>query len=363
MNPDYWYAVEYDRVVKPGQVVEVGFWGESIALYRGEDGELRAMENRCAHRQLKLSLGEVTGCNLTCAYHGWSYGEGGRLVAVPHDLFGRPIPSMRIRTYPVKVRYGLIWIFPGDPARSAQRAIPDIPELEGPNRRACVPLDFTWRAHHSTVTDNICGDLTHGHLHRKYAAFADARLLTCDTQADRMLARYQLKMLGGPISGRFFDRRRVRMDTIDICFEYPYQWSDLGGQIKQWCLFLPVDRRTTRMFFLLFFGEVKIPFVPLRIPQRFLTPVIKIGNPLFVRGVLNQDGFAIEAEQDGYEAHFDAPVIELNPVVSQVRELTIRKWEEHLARRGALQTHAPSTDPGEPNERWAREARPENIGS
>jgi nitrite reductase/ring-hydroxylating ferredoxin subunit len=131
LDPNYWYPVEYDRAVRPGQVVEVVFWNTSLALYRGSDGELRVLENRCAHRQLPLTLGEVDGCHLACAYHGWTYDGQGRLVGIPHDLFGRPMPSLAIGSYPVKVRYGLIWVFPGDPARARERSIPDIPELEG----------------------------------------------------------------------------------------------------------------------------------------------------------------------------------------------------------------------------------------
>ena len=61
LHPDYWYAVEYDRAVQPGRVVEIQFWKTSIALYRGRDGQLRALENRCAHRQLKLSAGDGLG--------------------------------------------------------------------------------------------------------------------------------------------------------------------------------------------------------------------------------------------------------------------------------------------------------------
>ncbi|MDD5034565.1 MAG: Rieske 2Fe-2S domain-containing protein, partial [Methylococcaceae bacterium] len=64
MDPDRWYVVEYDDAVKKGQVKEVTFWNTSIALFRGEDGELSAVRNRCPHRQLKLSHGEVDGCNL-----------------------------------------------------------------------------------------------------------------------------------------------------------------------------------------------------------------------------------------------------------------------------------------------------------
>ena len=64
------------------------------------------------------------GCVLTCAYHGWSYGEDGRARGIPHDRCGRPMPSLRIAAYPVQVRYGLVWLFPGDPARRAAPAAP-----------------------------------------------------------------------------------------------------------------------------------------------------------------------------------------------------------------------------------------------
>src|SRR5439155_11318323 len=70
LHPDYWYAVEHDRAVRPGQAVEVRFWNISIVLYRGTDGRLCALENRRALRQLKLYFHHVDGCNLTCAYHG-----------------------------------------------------------------------------------------------------------------------------------------------------------------------------------------------------------------------------------------------------------------------------------------------------
>jgi 4beta-methylsterol monooxygenase len=343
LSPDYWYAVEYDRAVKPGQVVEVTFWNTSIALYRGCDNVLRAVENRCGHRQLKLSLGEVTGCTLTCAYHGWSYGEEGQLVGIAHDLFGRPMPSIRIRAYPVRVRYGLIWLFPGDPARATARAIPDIPELEGPDRWACVPLDFTWRAHHSMIIDNV-SDFTHAWLHRKYQPFTDARLTRCETHGDRVFVSYKTRIGMGRISKLFVDRRRIDTNAIDLCYEYPYQWSDTDGKIKHWCFVLPVDECTTRVFFLFYFESLNIPLLPLRIPRVLMTVVLRISNRLLIEPLLRQDGFAVEAEQRAYETHWDQPIPDLNPAVGMFQQLTIRKWKEHLAGAPA----PPSTESGAP---------------
>lgn len=331
MHPDYWYPVEYDRAIKKGQVVEVKFWKTSIAVYRGMDGVLRAMENRCAHRQLKLSLGQVDGCNLTCAYHGWCYSGEGKVVHIPHDLFGKPMATFQVGTYPVKVRYGLVWIFPGDPALAEVRKIPDIPELEGPDRWACVPVDLTWQAHHSMILDNV-SDFTHAYLHRKYRPFWDAKLTRCEAVGDRVYVSYQTPVGGGRISGLFVDRKATDTNHIDLCYEYPFQWSNTGGKIKHHCFVLPIDERTTRSFFLFYFDLVKVPFTRIQVPQRLMTWVLKVANRVLIKPLLAEDGMAVEAEQDGYETHHTAPVAELNPAVALFQQLTVRKWEEHLAK-------------------------------
>lgn len=331
LDPDYWYAVEYDRAVKRGRVLEIKFWNNSIALYRGVDGQVRALENRCVHRQLKLSCGQVNDCNLVCAYHGWTYNGEGRVVEIPHDLFGRPMPSFKVRSYPVQVRYGLIWIFPGDPAIAEQRKIPDIPELDGSDRWACVPVDFTWQAHHSMIIDNV-SDFTHAYLHRKYRPFVDPKMTRCETQGDRVFVSYHTKIGTGRFSGLFVDRSRVDTNSIELCHEYPYQWSNTGNKIKHWCFILPIDQRTTRVFFLFYFDALKIPFTPWRIPKWMMTPILRIANRVSIKPLLREDGDAVEAEQEGYDAHFDAPHPEFNHAVIQFQQLTVRKWEEHLAR-------------------------------
>jgi phenylpropionate dioxygenase-like ring-hydroxylating dioxygenase large terminal subunit len=335
LNPDYWYAVEYDQAVKPGHVIEVKFWNRSVALFRGEDGKLAAIEDRCAHRQVKLSLGEVHGCNVVCAYHGWSYNSEGRVTAIPHELFGRKMPNFRVPSYPVRVRYGLIWIFFGDPALADERQIPEIPELKGPHRWACVPLDFTWKAHHSMIIDNI-NDFTHAHLHRKRRPFSDAKLTRCEAVEDRVFVSYDTRVGTGPISGLFVDRSRVNTNHMDLCYEYPYQWSNTDGKIKHWCFLLPVDKRTTRAFFLFYFDALRIPLTPFRIPQRVLGMVLRIANWTTIKPLLAEDGWALEAEQEAYEQHFDAPLAELNPAIGLFHQLTIRKWEERLSRTGKL---------------------------
>ena len=331
MNPDYWYAVEEVRHVKPGTVVEVVFWGQSIALYRTEDGSFHAVENRCLHRQLKLSLGVVEGCRLVCAYHGWEYDENGCLAAIP-DLFGRDrVPRLSIRTYPVKVRYGLVWLFPGDPELAEERRIPEIPELEGRGRWACVPLTATMSAHHSMVIDNVC-DFSHAYLHRRYRPFMGATLTRNETLGDSVHLAYETRVGRGRISGLFVDHERLDTNHMELCYEYPYQWSNTDDEIKHWLFVLPIDERTTRAFFLFYFKSLKIPFLPVRIPRFAMNAVLKIAKRMLIGPLLTEDRVAVEAEQEGYERHWDGPPIEVNPIVRAFQKVTVRKWQEHLER-------------------------------
>lgn len=343
LHPDYWYPVEWDRNVARGQVTQVTFWRRAFALFRGEDGLLRAIEDRCVHRQLKLSIGKVQGNELVCAYHGWVYNGDGALTCVKHDLFGKPLPSYKIESLPVRVRYGLIWIFPGDPELASKRHIPDIPELEGPDRWGCAPADFTWKAHHSMVIDNV-SDFTHAWLHRKYRPFDDAKLTRLETVGDNVHVSYDTQVGRGRISGLFVDRKAVNTNAMDLCYEYPYQWSDTDGKIKHWLFVLPIDERTTRAFFLFYFKGFKIPFLPISLPKSLMTPLLAVASHTLVKPLLSEDGVAVQAEQEGWEAHWDETAAEINPCIRQFQNVTIRKWEEHLAQKPATSRTARRID-------------------
>ncbi|MCY3852599.1 MAG: Rieske 2Fe-2S domain-containing protein [Gammaproteobacteria bacterium] len=332
MDPDYWYAVEEVRRVKPGTVVEVVFWKRAIALFRAKDGSFHAVEDRCAHRQLKLSLGHVEDCRLVCAYHGWQYDGGGQRAGGPREHLGENCENVSIRSYPVKVRYGLVWLFPGDPEKAESRQIPDIPELEGPDRWACVPLTFTWSAHHSMVIDNV-SDFSHAHLHRQYRPFVGATLTRCKTIGDDVHLSYDTQVGRGRISGLFVDHKKLDTNHMDLCYQYPYQWSNTDDAIKHWLFVLPIDERTTRTFFLFYFKSLKIPLLPIHFPRLAMTAVMKISNRVLIGPLLRQDQYALEGEQEGYEKHWDALPVEFNPVVEAFQDVTVRKWREYLARK------------------------------
>lgn len=185
------------------------------------------------------------------------------------------------------------------------------------------------------VVDNV-SDFTHAWLHRSYRPFEEGAILTrCETIGDNVHLAYDTKVGRGRISGLFVDHKRIRTNHMKLCFQYPYQWSNTDDEIKHWLFVLPIDERTTRNFFLFYFKSLKIPLLPVRIPRFAMSAVLKISNRLLIGPLLDQDRFAVEAEQEGYERHWEARPIEFNPVVQAFQSVTVRKWREYLAHSAA----------------------------
>ena len=65
-HPDHWYPLAWSREVKLGKTYATHFAGEPIVLVRPKEGDVFALEDRCAHRQVPLSQGVVSGCAVRC---------------------------------------------------------------------------------------------------------------------------------------------------------------------------------------------------------------------------------------------------------------------------------------------------------
>ena len=115
---NYWYPIFSSKSVgrKP---VSITVMKEPIVLMRTIDGGVRALSDKCAHRGTLLSVGEgrmLKGTDtITCPYHGWTYDlNNGMCVAVLPEGPDSEVPGkIRIRSYPVEERKGIIWIWMG----------------------------------------------------------------------------------------------------------------------------------------------------------------------------------------------------------------------------------------------------------
>lgn len=96
--------------------------GIPLVLYRTEDGEAVAFDDRCPHRRFSLSKGRLDGDTIECGYHGFTFDRGGHCVRIPAQ---NNIPNRyAVRKYPLHERWEWIWIWMGDPALADPALIP-----------------------------------------------------------------------------------------------------------------------------------------------------------------------------------------------------------------------------------------------
>ena len=88
--------------------------GRQIALFDTPDG-IYACNNRCPHEGYPLREGTLDeGCTLTCNWHNWKFD-----LRDGSNLYG----GDRLRTYPVELRNGDIWVDLSEAPVDARRAV------------------------------------------------------------------------------------------------------------------------------------------------------------------------------------------------------------------------------------------------
>lgn len=105
----FWYPVAFSREVtdKP---FAARLLDERLVLFRTAGGTLAAAKDICLHRGVPLSLGWVEGEELVCRYHGVRYNAEGRCLCIPAQPDAAVPGRLKLTTYPVMERYGLVWV-------------------------------------------------------------------------------------------------------------------------------------------------------------------------------------------------------------------------------------------------------------
>lgn len=151
-----WYVAANDHEIGRQPLGRI-ILNEPVVMYRQEDGTVVALEDRCMHRHLPLSMGKLVGDRLQCHYHGLQYDGTGKCVRIPgQDMVP---PTAKIRSYPIVERYKWVWIWMGDPALADPDKIVDYHWLDDETwgaRTSYLHVKANWQL----IVDNLL-DLTH----------------------------------------------------------------------------------------------------------------------------------------------------------------------------------------------------------
>ena len=324
INPDFWYPVAVSRSVRKEKTFAATFAGERIALYRGQSGTVYALEDRCAHRQVPLSMGVVEGDVLRCCYHAWAYRGNGRLSQIPYLPKGAGRPPRGVRAYPVREAYGLVFVFPGDQAKAAATALPELPEFDSAKHKT-MTFSRTVNCHYSFMHENLL-DMNHQFLHRGILGKIAPKLLGYDTGPHSVEARYLFTHVSGKKNrgaGLLAGQRTggsESPDVITIRTAYPYQTLRLVPENAElpafslWVAYVPEDagQRTNHVYGLLMIEKPPIPGA-----LHLAWPLIR----RFTERVFAEDRMAVEAEQRAWDEQGEDWNHEVFPLILDVRDV------------------------------------------
>jgi renierapurpurin 18,18'-hydroxylase len=322
INPGFWYPVALSASVRKQRAFAARFAGQRIALYRGAGGTVYALEDRCAHRQMPLSMGVVEGEVLRCCYHAWAYRGSGRISQIPYLPKGAARPPRGVRAYPVCEAYGLVFVFPGDPDQAAAKPLPQLPEFDSA-RHQTMTFSRTVACHYSFLHENLL-DMNHQFLHRGVVGRIQPQLLDYQADPHSVEARYLFSHVGGKKSRGAgllaAGAGRATPHVVTIRTGYPYQTLQLtaegGGApaFSLWAAYVPedADQRTSHAYGLLMIAKPPVPGA-----LHLAWPFIR----RFTERVFAEDRMAVEAEQRAWDEQGQDRNREVFPLILDLRDV------------------------------------------
>ncbi len=137
--------------------------GTPVLFYRTEAGLPVAMDNRCVHRSFPLDKGRLEGDCVRCGYHGMRFDASGQCVEMPS--LRRAPGHAKQRSYPVRERGPVVWIWMGDAAKADDSLIVDLPWLDSDAWRTVsgsAEVDANYVAMHENLLDHTHFPVLHG---------------------------------------------------------------------------------------------------------------------------------------------------------------------------------------------------------
>ncbi|BAU10433.1 Rieske (2Fe-2S) domain protein [Leptolyngbya sp. NIES-3755] len=274
INPNYWYAIAWSKDVKREQAVSIQIWEQEISLSRN-------------HQQQAIAKDQSRG-------------------------------------YPVQEKYGIVWLFLGNPTHSEHQPLPVIPEFDDPSY-LMLQVSVRFKAHFSICNENTM-DVFRSYLHQNLQGWFDPALIKLIETENSVTADYRVSYKG-LIPKRFEaidSNGTTKLMSIHYC--YPNYVNRLEDLSALYLMRLPISRTESRSFSILL---LKSP-----VPRGLLAPLRPILQLLIVRLLflrfLKQDTEMIESEQENYLKNPQRRYVEVNPAVIALQRLMMRQYKQYL---------------------------------
>lgn len=277
--------------------------GTQVALFRDSKGQPQALVDRCPHRGVALSLGEVRGDCLQCPFHGWRLDGRGTVHHVPWNPDART-EKLRGIALPVAEVGRMIWLYtaPMDHGHAeGDRALsgPQVADVFSRKDVRVTAIDVKFETHWTRAMENML-DWPHlPFVHAKSIGKNMAR-----TESSRLDIRLEKQPWGW--------HSTISIDGTDQPGSLDFRWPNTmvltipvpGKTLVMQNACIPIDDRTTRMFVATARDFAKWPFLD-RFFNRSNRPILEEDKQV-VESSIPQE---VPPAQDEMSVRTDAPTL------------------------------------------------------
>jgi phenylpropionate dioxygenase-like ring-hydroxylating dioxygenase large terminal subunit len=237
--PFGWFAVAMSDEIKPGEVKSLHYFGTEFVVWRGENGQVSAVDPFCPHLGAHLGVNsEVIGNDLRCPFHHWSFNGDGAVTDIPYTKLIPPkLKRSCLSTWPVEEVDGVIFTW-YHPRREA-------PKWEVARLPECPDGDWILAETHDWIINIHCQEITeNGQDHAHFGAvhgvpFAPAGEFRIEGWVRRNTVVAEMKTPKGLMTGK-----------IDVTATGPGQsiteYTDVTHVVQSQQV-TPIDSETTHL--------------------------------------------------------------------------------------------------------------------
>jgi phenylpropionate dioxygenase-like ring-hydroxylating dioxygenase large terminal subunit len=264
MIPDQWYAILESNEIKKGRPIGVTRMAEKMVAWRDSAGTLTLMADKCPHRGVALSIGEVKNDCIQCPFHGFEYDRSGDCTLVPaNGKTASPPKALHVQTYPTREAHGLVYIWWGQPRES----YPPLPFFESLDEKFVYStIRDHWQTHYSRAIENQLDVVHLPFVHRTTIGAGNKTIV--NGPLVRVKNHYPLDNLLELWVYNEVDTGQTPLKAAQIPeperrpflqFRYPNVWHNwISADIRVFVAFAPIDDENTLMY-LRYYHTIKTP--------------------------------------------------------------------------------------------------------
>jgi phenylpropionate dioxygenase-like ring-hydroxylating dioxygenase large terminal subunit len=249
MIPNQWYAILESKEVKSAKPVAFKRLGMELVFWRDDTGKVVAMEDRCPHRQVKLSLGKLVDNCIECPFHGFRFDSKGECQLIPANGRNGVRPKIfQVQVQATQEKHGYIWLWYGE----AQEEYPPIPFYnEDMSGYTIAGFQTKWAVHYTRAIENQL-DVAHlPFVHANSIGKGNQTLVNGPytlLENDAIYVWMNNQKDHGQIAQKLGELAKSD-GAWTICFKFPNLWMlRLADNYRLGVAFVPIDAENTLLY-------------------------------------------------------------------------------------------------------------------